>query len=128
MDAKKEFVSNRKGFRYVVLHGYDQHSSLKKSVEDMFLTKRTPLQEAAAQGCGPFEVQPGDMPGFDLSHLPAGDQTACCDACSREPGCGAFIFSEGRGHCWLKWGGGQRVPIKPGEDMHCGIKTATNVV
>lgn len=114
------FVLNQDGQRYVVLHQYDWHEGLWRAITDRLLGARK--QQLASLDCSQFEVAPGDIKGFDLSHTPSDTEKDCCIACLGDAGCGAFIFKPSAKHCWLKRPGiTQRNLPKAGSDALAGI-------
>eukprot|EP00933_Yihiella_yeosuensis_P021210 TRINITY_DN16846_c1_g1_i2.p1 TRINITY_DN16846_c1_g1~~TRINITY_DN16846_c1_g1_i2.p1 ORF type:complete len:487 (-),score=79.03 TRINITY_DN16846_c1_g1_i2:80-1540(-) len=120
MDSNDQLI-NEDGYKYSVLHQYDTHEDLWKNLLKRHLKTRQEKLAAVNMDCSSFQVSSGDMRGFDLSHMPADAQEECCTACVQDPGCGSFVFSAGRKHCWLKVPGGQRTHASPGDDIMCGI-------
>mmetsp|Transcript_47125 Transcript_47125/g.88265 ORF Transcript_47125/g.88265 Transcript_47125/m.88265 type:complete len:482 (+) Transcript_47125:139-1584(+) len=113
-------VLNEDGYPYVVLHQYDWHENLWRSIADRFLGERK--KQLASLDCSQFDVAPGDLKGFDLSHTPADSQKDCCVACLGDPGCGAFVFKPSAKHCWLKRPGiTNRLVPGMGNDVVAGI-------
>ncbi|CAE8649501.1 unnamed protein product, partial [Polarella glacialis] len=92
-DADNDLI-NEDGYKYAVLHQYDQHEELWKNLLKRFLKSRQ--QKLAVLDCSSFQMESGDLRGYDLSHLPADSEKECCVACLEDTGCGAFIFSAGR--------------------------------
>eukprot|EP00971_Amphidinium_carterae_P058432 1155974-Amphidinium_carterae.1 len=52
---------------------------------------REEQQESCATSL--FNVEAGDIKGYDLRHLPAATVHECCGECAGESTCGAFVFS-----------------------------------
>jgi len=119
-DSEDELI-NEDGYRYAVIRQYDQHEEVWKNLLKKFIKRR---QENGVLDCSAFQVQPGDMRGYDLTHLPAETRQECCVACYGDSGCGSFVFSESRKHCWLKVPGGIRTAASPGDDIQVGTKNA----
>mmetsp|Transcript_80146 Transcript_80146/g.248738 ORF Transcript_80146/g.248738 Transcript_80146/m.248738 type:complete len:392 (-) Transcript_80146:64-1239(-) len=119
LDVDK-FVLDEVGGRYPVLHQYTEHEDLWRALNARFL--RGKRRQEAAVDCTGFDVVPGDLRGFDLSHQPADQQRDCCAACLGDPTCGGFVFSAGRRHCWLKRSGGERGVANQGDDVVCGLR------
>jgi len=118
LDGQK-MLRNLDGTPYVVLHKYSDFQDLLNALSSKYLKA-----EKREADCTTFDVVPGDMRGFDLSHVAMNTQTECCAACLGESRCGAFIFSALRKHCWLKSKGGHRGPANRGDDVMCGIAMA----
>jgi hypothetical protein len=112
------YIINQDGYRYAVLHQYDQHDQVWKLISDRHLGGRK--KQVAAQDCTSFDVANGDLRGFDLTHTPADNEKECCIACLGDSSCGAFVFSDGARHCWMKrTGAGPRINGPPG--LRAGI-------
>lgn len=112
-----QYVTTEDGLRYLVLHEYDTHEDLWRSITDRYLGARK--KQLASLDCSQFDVAAGDIKGSDLSHMPADSQKDCCVACLGDAGCGAFIFKPSAKHCWLKRPGNTvRAPAK---DTFAGI-------
>lgn len=113
-------VLSEDGYPYVVLHQYDWHENLWRSIAERYLGERK--KQLAVLDCSEFDVAPGDMKGFDLSHTPADSQKDCCVACLGDAGCGAFVFKPSAKHCWLKRPGiTNRLVPGPGNDVVAGM-------
>mmetsp|Transcript_27056 Transcript_27056/g.89858 ORF Transcript_27056/g.89858 Transcript_27056/m.89858 type:complete len:459 (-) Transcript_27056:269-1645(-) len=118
-DSSAVLMEDRK--QYTVLHQYTEHEDLWRRLTKRFL--KSHHERLAVLDCSAFDVEPGDMPGFDLDHVPAETSKDCCVACLNDAtNCGGFAFSEGRRHCWLKLVGGIRRTAKRGDDMLAGLK------
>lgn len=113
------FVINEDGYRYAVLHQYDQHEAVWRLLSDRHLAARK--KRLATLDCSTFDVAPGDLRGFDLSHSPADSQKDCCIACLGDSGCGSFVFKISAKHCWLKRPGANTRSALAGTDTLAGI-------
>merc|ERR1712216_1092335 len=114
------FMINEDGYRYAVLHQYDQHEGLWRLLSERLLGARK--KQLAALDCSSFDVAPGDLRGFDLSHTPADTEKDCCVACLGDAGCGSFVFKQSAKHCWLKRpGANMRIVQGNSMDVRAGI-------
>merc|ERR1712216_342497 len=114
------FMINEDGYRYAVLHQYDQHEGLWRLLSERLLGARK--KQLAALDCSSFDVAPGDLRGFDLSHTPADTEKDCCVACLGDSGCGSFVFKPTAKHCWLKRPGATVRIVKGGVmDTNAGV-------
>lgn len=114
------FMINEDGYRYAVLHQYDQHEGLWRLLSERLLGNRK--KQLAALDCSTFEVAIGDLRGFDLSHCPADTEKDCCIACLGDSSCGSFVFKPAAKHCWLKRPGANVRIVRPGVmDTSAGI-------
>lgn len=113
-------VVHEDGTPYVVLHQYSLHEELAKRLRDNLLGGRT-LGKAEGP-CSLFDVAPGDLPGLDLTHVEAETLVICCEACLADMGCGGFVFSSRRKHCWMKEAGATRQPPGSGDDIVCAVR------
>eukprot|EP00747_Dinoflagellata_sp_TGD_P024743 gnl/TRDRNA2_/TRDRNA2_130762_c1_seq2.p1 gnl/TRDRNA2_/TRDRNA2_130762_c1~~gnl/TRDRNA2_/TRDRNA2_130762_c1_seq2.p1 ORF type:complete len:243 (+),score=48.19 gnl/TRDRNA2_/TRDRNA2_130762_c1_seq2:108-836(+) len=120
-------VLNEEGHRYAVLHQYDQHEALWRILKDRFIKQIMSAQPAGAvTECDVFDVQAGDLRGMDHSHVPATNLKECCAVCLQDAGCGGFVYSDGRQHCWLKrYGISVRSPANPGDDAQAGLRRSS---
>lgn len=102
LDAQNNLLG-QDGRPYAVLHQYDENEELWQILSDRLLgAKKKKLVLQVPDACALFDVGPGDLKGFDLSHMPATTQDDCCIGCIGDEACGAFIFSAAHKHCWLK--------------------------
>jgi hypothetical protein len=115
------FMINEDNYRYAVLHQYDQHEGLWRILSDRYLGERKKKQKASLD-CSTFDIAPGDLRGFDLSHIPADTEKDCCVACLGESGCVSFVFKPSAKHCWLKRPGANQRIVRSGVmDTDAGI-------
>lgn len=106
-------VLDDNGRRYMVLHLYHRHGAVMSRLKDgrpLHAPQAPPLGHApgapeASTGCAAFNIQPGDIRGFDLSHKPVVHRDQCCNECRFNPQCRAFVYGAEVGHCWLKAAG-----------------------
>jgi len=87
---------------YAVLHQYDENEELWQVLNDRLLAEKKKKIALKGPACSLFEIGPGDVKGFDLSHMPAADQDDCCIGCVGDMACWGFIYSPAHKHCWLK--------------------------
>lgn len=111
-------VVNRRQEPYIVVHQYDRHMNLIKDLAQLPPPKSKSEPPA---NCDSFTISPGDTAGDDLTHSAATSQVECCVNCLEEPVCSTFVFSESRGHCWLK-SSASGIDERPADDLVVGVR------
>jgi hypothetical protein len=115
------YLINEDGYRYAVLHQYDQHEALWRLLSERLLGLRK-QQMAVNHDCSQFDIAQGDLRGFDLTHAPSDTEKDCCISCLGDASCGSFVYKPTAKHCWLKRAGANVRTVKGGVmDTDAGI-------